>query len=145
MIQWLIALHVTAVVCWFAGLFYLPRLYVYHSLTSDKPGIERFRVMEFKLYYYITWPSAIITTVSGHFLITLNESIKHVNFLDQRWMQLKLLCVLLLWIFHLYCGYVLKKLKHEKPKKDKFYRIMNEIPTVLLIAIMILAFVKPFQ
>ena len=141
MMLWLKAFHIIAMVAWFAGLFYLPRLMVYHSEASDVLSIERFKVMEHRLYYYITWPAALLTTVLGIWLLTLTWQF----YLKQAWMHAKLFCVILLWIYHLYCGHLLKQFKHAKNKhSSRFYRILNELPTVLLMGIVILVVVKPF-
>lgn len=138
--HWILALHIIAVVCWFAGLFYLPRLFVYHANTPDSIGYDRFLVMEHKLLYYITWPAGIITTLSGFWLLSL----KWEYYAHQNWMHAKLILVLLLWLFHFYNGILLGKFKqHKNPFSHKFFRFFNEIPTIILIAVVILAIVKP--
>jgi len=140
MIEWVKAFHVIAMVTWFAGLFYLPRLFVYHTQVSDDAGNIRFKTMERKLYFYITTPGGIITTFLGLWLISFDlQSYSHML-----WLQIKLILVGLLWIFHIYCGLWLKKFKHDKNKHtEKFYRIINEVPTIILIIVVILAYVKP--
>ncbi|KTD50934.1 protoporphyrinogen oxidase HemJ [Legionella quateirensis] len=135
------AFHIIALVAWFAGLFYLPRLFVYHSVTEDSISLDRFKIMERRLYYGITWPAAILTTVFGLWLIYFNMD----YYLKAGWMHAKLSLVLLLWIYHLTCGFYLKTFAQDKNiKSSRFYRIFNELPTLLLISIVILVVVKPF-
>jgi putative membrane protein len=138
---WIKALHVIFMVTWFAGLFYLPRLFVYHAMTTDSISIERFKVMERKLFYGIMTPGAILTIIFGIWLITYNPSV----YLHMGWLHAKLFLVFLLAIFHVYCGKLCITFKHNRNKhSDKFYRWLNEIPTVLLFGIIILVIVKPF-
>lgn len=135
------AFHIIALVAWFAGLFYLPRLFVYHADTQDGISIERFKIMEKRLYYGITWPAALITSILGLWLVSYNLS----YYLHAGWMHVKFSLVLILWAYHLLCGYYLKQFANGKNKKNsRFFRIFNEIPTLLLIAIVILVVVKPF-
>lgn len=141
MILWLKALHIIAMVTWFAGLFYLPRLFVYHSMTTDAVSHERFKIMERKLYFGIMTPGAILTILFGGWLISYQPTF----YLHQLWMQIKLDAVLALLIFHLYCGKIYFNFKHNNNHHSHvFYRWINEIPTVLLIVIVILVVVKPF-
>jgi protoporphyrinogen IX oxidase len=138
---WILALHVIFMVTWFAGLFYLPRLFVYHALATDSISIERFKAMERKLYYGIMTPGAMLTIICGICLIACNPAV----YLHAGWLYAKLFLVLLLIIFHIYCGKLYVAFKHNRNKhSDKFYRWINEIPTLLLIAIVILVVVKPF-
>ena len=139
--KWVLAFHIISVIAWFAGLFYLPRLFVYHAQTSDELGKERFKVMEHKLYFYIMSPAGLLTTIFGFWVMSF-----HLNhYLQQTWLHIKLTLVLILWIYHLYCGQIIKKFKNDNNKHSHvFYRYYNEIPTVLLIFIVILAVVKPF-
>lgn len=140
--QWLIAFHVISMVCWFAGLFYLPRLFVYHAMSEDTISIERFKVMERKLYYGITTPSAILTTVFGLGVIALNTS----YYLHAPWMHAKLGLVVLLWAYHIYCGRLVKTFKSDdNARTHVFYRWFNEVPVLFLITIVILVVVKPFS
>lgn len=135
------AFHIIAMVAWFAGLFYLPRLFVYHSETADKISIERFKVMERRLYYGITWPSAIITSLLGILLLGYNLP----YYLKAPWLHAKLSLVVLLWIYHLFCGHYRKSFAQDKNLRTaRFYRIFNELPTLLLIGIVLLVVVKPF-
>ncbi len=137
---WIKALHIIFVICWFAGLFYLPRLFVYHAMADDQISCKRFKIMERKLYYGITWPAGVLTTIFGIWLLLF----KYHWYTTQMWMHAKLILVLFLWIFHLYCGHLYKNFKKDaNTRSHKFYRWINEIPTVLLIAIVILAIVQP--
>ncbi|WP_028389500.1 protoporphyrinogen oxidase HemJ [Legionella fairfieldensis] len=135
------AFHIIAMVTWFAGIFYLPRLFVYHADTVDQLSIERFKIMERRLYYGITWPSALLTTILGILLITYNPS----YYLKAGWMHAKLSLVVLLWIYHLTCGSFLKQFRKDNNRKSAtFYRVFNEIPVVFLIGIVFLVVIKPF-
>ncbi len=136
----ILSFHIITMVAWFAGLFYLPRLFVYHTNATDSISIERFKVMEHKLYYYIMTPAGILTTLLGIWLLSYNFAI----YLQFSWMHVKLVLVLLLWVYHIYCGRMLSNFKHERNRQSaKFFRIFNEFPTVLLIAIVIMVVVKP--
>ncbi|MDA9272260.1 protoporphyrinogen oxidase HemJ [bacterium] len=135
------ALHIIAMVAWFAGLFYLPRLFVYHAEANDKISLDRFIVMERRLYYAIMWPAAVITSALGLWLLSDNLH----YYLTAGWMQTKLFLIVLLWIYHLSCGHLLKKFAINKNTNgSRYYRILNELPTVLLIFIVLLVIVRPF-
>jgi putative membrane protein len=135
------ALHIISMVAWFAGLFYLPRLFVYHTEATDHISLQRFKVMEMRLYYAITWPAAIFTTVLGLSLLTFNPE----YYLKAGWMHAKLALIVLLWVYHLSCGHYVKEFAGDKNKNSsRFYRIYNEAPTLLLIAIVMIVVVKPF-
>lgn len=124
-------------VTWFAGLFYLPRLFVYHAMSDDLPGVERFKVMERKLYYGIMTPSAVLTILFGLWL-WLGYGI------SGGWLHAKLALVIALIAYHLYCGKLLVDFKHDRNRRSHvYYRWFNEIPVVLLIAVVILVVVKP--
>jgi len=139
--QWLKAFHIIAMVCWFAGLFYLPRLFVYHAMSIDNISNERFKVMERRLYYGIMAPAGLLTVLFGIWLISYIPP----EFLHAFWFQAKLSCVFLLIIFHLVCGKFYRDFKADRNQHSHvFYRWFNEIPTVLLLAIIILAEVHPF-
>lgn len=141
MFLWIKAFHVISMVTWFSGLFYLPRLFVYHALCTDAAGNERFKVMERKLYYGITTPSAVLTTLLGFWLLKQNLAV----YLGLTWMYVKLNLVFLLWVYHLYCGKFLNDFKADKNQHgDTFYRYFNEIPVIMLLGIIVLVFVKPF-
>lgn len=132
--------HIIAMVAWFSGLFYLPRLFVYHADTKDTLSNERFILMERRLYYGITWPAAIVTTCLGFWLISYNPS----YYLNAGWMHAKLGMVLLLWVYHLGCGHYLKKFaRNANSKSAFFFRLYNEIPLVFLVSIVVLVIVKP--
>ena len=134
---WIKSLHIIFMVTWFAGLFYLPRLFVYHSMATDKISHNRFIIMERKLFYGIMTPGALLTIISGSWL-WLNY-----NFFGL-WLNLKLLCVLLLICYHFLCLKHLINFKHKKNKHSHIYfRWFNEFPVVLLILIVILVVLKP--
>lgn len=140
MLQWVKAFHIIFMVAWFAGLFYLPRLFVYHTMASDGVSIERFKVMERRLYYGILMPAGILTTALGLWLLFAHLEI----YLAFGWMQLKLVLVALLWVFHLRCGHYRKQFASgQNQHSAMFYRWFNEVPTVILIAVVILVIVRP--
>ncbi|WP_131783025.1 CopD family protein [Legionella gresilensis] len=135
------AFHIIAMVAWFAGLFYLPRLFVYHADTMDKISDSRFKLMERRLYYGITWPAALLTTILGIWLITFN----YHYYLKAPWMHAKLTLVIIVWCYHLSCGHFLRCFASDSNcRAVVFFRIFNEIPTVLLIGIVLLVVTKPF-
>ena len=137
---WVKAFHVIAMVAWFAGLFYLPRLFVYHADTHDKISLTRFKIMERRLYYGITWPAALLTTGLGLWLLMAMP----LYYQKATWMHVKLGLVVLLWGYHLLCGHFTQKFKQNKNTRTSFfYRMFNEVPTVFLILIIILVIVKP--
>ena len=135
------SLHLIAVISWMAGLLYLPRIFVYHSQNNTQPIIsEVFKVMEKKLFYYIMTPAMILSWIFG--LILIHE----IGFdkLGQKWMILKLIFVVLLTLYHLYLGKILGQFKLDSNKHShKFYRYINEIPTLLLILIIFVVIFKP--
>lgn len=138
---WMKSFHMIAVITWFAGLFYLPRLFVYHAEATDAISLARFKVMEHRLYYAITWPSAVVATFLGECLAWgyLPTSVRTAP-----WMHLKVALVVLVWGYHFACGHYLKKFKQDQNTHSSlFFRVFNEYPTVLLIAIVILVVVKP--
>jgi len=138
---WLKALHVIAVVCWFAGLFYLPRLFVYHAEAEDAVGRERFKVMERKLYRGIMWPSLVVTAVAGVWMLGLNWD----YYRTQGWLHAKLALVVLLVAYHFACGHYLRAFAAERNTRSHvFYRVFNELPVLALVAIVILVIVRPF-
>ena len=137
---WFKAFHIIAVVAWFAGLFYLPRLFVYHAQTRDEISLKRFKIMERRLYYGIMWPAALMTSFFGLMII----SYAHQFYLQQSWLHWKLFFVGILWVFHLYCGHLVKQFaKDANQHQSGFYRVLNEFPTVILIVVVILVVVKP--
>ncbi len=138
---WVKAFHLVAVVCWFAALFYLPRLFVYHSQSSDLTSIERFKIMERKLYRGIATPSMIATIALGFWLISYNPE----GYFQSGWLHAKLTLVFILVLYHFYCGHLLKLFaRNANTRSHIFYRWFNEFPVLLLIAIIILVVVKPF-
>ena len=135
---WLKAFHVVFMVTWFAGLFYLPRLFVYHVVTSDAPGLERFKIMERRLFAIMTI-GAVLTILFGLAMILLMPS-----YLSSKWMQAKLLLVALLIGYHVWCYRLMGILRAGRNShSEKWYRLFNEAPALLLIAIVVLAIVKP--
>ncbi|SCX44546.1 protoporphyrinogen oxidase HemJ [Nitrosospira sp. Nsp1] len=135
---WIKSLHIIFMVTWFAGLFYLPRLFVYHTMSDDAPGIERFKVMERKLYYGIMTPGAVLTILFGLWL-WLGYGI------SGGWLHAKLALVIVLIAYHFYCGKLLADFKYDRNRRSHvYYRWFNEFPVVILIAVVILVVVKPF-
>ena len=139
---WVKAFHIISVITWFAALFYLPRLFVYHAMSDDTTSIERFKVMQSKLYYGIMMPSFVIASVLGLWLLF---DYGWQAYSGQYWLHTKLVLVGLLIIYHFYCGHLLQVFKADKNTySHTFYRWFNELPVLLLVAIIILAVVKPF-
>jgi putative membrane protein len=139
---WVKAFHLIFVITWFAALFYLPRLFVYHAMCEDEQGNERFKVMERKLYKGIMLPSMILTIVFGGWLLSFYslDAIKSMH-----WIHAKLTLVFLLIAYHHYCGYIVRQFKDDNNQRSHvFYRWFNEVPVIILIAVVILAVVKPF-
>ena len=142
MLLYLKVFHLTFVVTWFAAMFYLPRLFVYHAQAEDQISIDRFKVMEQRLYRGIMTPSALLTLVFGLWMTALSWPIYVVSV----WFWLKVLCVVLLFGFHGMCGSFCRAFANEENKRsDKFFRWFNEVPLVLLTAILLLVVVKPFS
>ena len=138
---WIKALHIIFMVTWFAGLFYLPRLFVYHAMTTGQTGIDRFKIMERKLYYGIMAPGAILTLVFGLWLLLVNGWSYYAGSL---WLHIKLACILLLAAYHFFCGKLLADFKHDRNRHSHvWYRFFNEIPVLFLVVIVILAVVRP--
>jgi len=135
------SLHLIAVVSWMAGLLYLPRIFVYHVENFEKKQTtEIFEVMEKRLYFYIMRPAMVLSWIFGITLILI-VGFETFSFL---WLQIKLALVVLLTIYHEYLGKCMRLLKSGKNKKSsKFYRIINEIPTILLILIVFIVIFKP--
>ena len=142
MILWVKALHLIFMVAWFAGLFYLPRLFVYHATAEDRISIERFKVMERKLFFIIMTPGGILTILFGLWTMVLSG---YASYAHSGWLQAKLVLVLFLVAYHVYCGRLVLDFKHERNRRSHiWYRWFNEIPTLMLFAIIVLAVVKPF-
>lgn len=140
---WVKAFHVIFMVTWFAALFYLPRLFVYHASSNDKLSNERFKIMESKLFYGIMTPSAIVTSILGLWLIYDYAWGWLVGF-SMIWLHIKLFFVVLLYIYHWYCWKLLKLFRDDiNPHSHVYYRWFNEIPVFMLVGIIILVIVKP--
>jgi protoporphyrinogen IX oxidase len=136
---WLKAFHVVFVVTWFAGLFYLPRLFVYHVSTTDAVSLERFIVMERRLFGIMTL-GATLAAVFG-----LSMIFAAPGYLAAGWLRLKLLLVALLIAYHAWCHRLMLELREGRnTHPERWYRLFNEAPALLLLAIVILAVVKPF-
>jgi putative membrane protein len=135
---WIKSLHVIFMVAWFAGLFYLPRLFVYHAQSTDAVSIERFKVMERKLYRGIMTPTMVLTIVFGVWM--------WLGFgITGGWLRAKLVLVVILISYHFWLGALVEQFARDANRRSHtFYRWINELPLVLLAAIVILAIVKPF-
>lgn len=149
-ILWVKAFHIISVICWFAGLFYLPRLFVYHAMAEDNlqnepleaGAIARYKVMERKLYNGITLPALVATWGSGLWLL---YEYAWEAYRSMGWLHAKLTLVVLLTVYSFSMGYYYKQFRDGKNKhKHKFYRYYNEIPTLLMLFIVIFVVVKPF-
>lgn len=138
---WLKSLHIISMVCWFAGIFYLPRLFVYHADSHDETSLERFQVMEKRLYYGIMTPSALLTIVFGAALVAINPS----YYLHAGWFHLKLFLIFLLLGYHGYCGHTRRQFAERRnTHSSRFFRVLNEFPIITLFGAVILAVIKPF-
>jgi putative membrane protein len=136
---WIKAWHVIFMVTWFAGLFYLPRLFVYHASATDAPGIERFRVMESRLFAIMTI-GAVLTAASGLWLLAKNPAL-----LATGWLRAKLMLVALLVAYHAFTWRLLRDFAAGRNARSaRWYRWFNEIPSLLLIGIVLLAVARPF-
>ena len=135
------SLHLIAVVSWMAGLLYLPRIFVYHVENKEKKEVtDIFEVMEKKLFYYIMRPAMIFTWIFGLILIYLNG----IEIFFQLWMQIKIILIILLSAYNDYLGKCLISLKNDlNTKSSKFFRIINEVPTIILIFTVFLVIFKP--
>ena len=135
------ALHLVAVISWMAGLLYLPRIFVYHSENSSEKKItEIFKTMEFKLYNYIMMPAMVLSWIFGLLLIS------SIGFdqLSNKWLILKIVFVIILTFYHFFLGICLNNFKNDENKySSKFFRVFNEIPTILLILIVFIVVFKP--
>ncbi len=136
---WLKALHIIAVICWFAGLFYLPRLFVYHASSDDQVSHERFCIMERKLYRGIMHPSMVATVIFAVSMLYMNPAL-----LKMPWMHIKITLGCLLIVYHFSLGMFLKRFATQANSKSHvFYRWYNELPVIFLLAIVFLAILKP--
>ena len=135
------SLHLISVISWMAGLLYLPRIFVYHAENSDDKKIsDVFKIMEKKLYFYIMTPAMVLSWIFGLLLI---HSIGFQQ-LGQTWMILKIIFVIFLTLYHFYLGKTLNQFKFDQnTHSHKFYRLINEIPTILLILVVFVVIFKP--
>jgi putative membrane protein len=135
------SLHLIAVISWMAGLLYLPRIFVYHVENSEKKETtEIFEIMERRLYFYIMRPAMILSWFFGIILIYIIG----IEIFSQLWMHIKLSLVVILTVYHEYLGICLKSLKLKtNTKSAKFFRIINEVPTIILIFIIFIVIFKP--
>ncbi len=140
---WVKAFHIIAMVAWFAGLFYLPRLFVYHAQSmDDRTGCERFKVMERKLYRGIMTPAAVLTIGLGVWMLA---DYAWRAYAGMGWLHAKLALVAVLVVYHLYCGRCLRVFAADRsPHGHVFFRWFNEFPVVLLTAIVCLVVIRPF-
>lgn len=136
--EWVKTFHIVFVVAWYAGLFYLPRLFVYHAQATDTISLERFKIMERKLYFGIMTPSAVLAIALGLWLMSFG--------FRGGWLHAKLALVALLVIVHVYLGKLMFDFKHDRNRRSHvFYRWLNEIPALpILVAVVYLAVAKPF-
>ncbi len=138
---WIKALHIIFMVAWFAGIFYLPRLFVNHAMSDDPAVQKQLEIMEQKLYRFIT-PWMILTSIFGIWLLIDYAWLAYAHML---WLKLKLALVLLLIIYHFYCGRIIQQLKTEPDLRSHvWFRWFNEFPVFILFAVVILVMVKPF-
>ena len=145
LILWVKAFHVVAMVAWYAGIFYLPRLFVYHAMcpAEDVLGTERLKTMERKLFKAIMTPAAVVTTALGTWLIFLYGGASYLG--ASGWLHAKLALVGILIGYHGYSYKLLLDFRHDRNRHShKFYRAFNEVPTLILIAVVVLVIVKPF-
>ncbi len=139
---WLKAMHLIFMVTWFAGLFYLPRLFVYHAMSEDEISNERFKVMERKLFFGIMTPGMIVTFIFGIWML---HDYAWALYAQSGWLHTKLSLLGLMVVYHAYCGKWMLDFKHDRNQRSHvYYRWMNEVPVLFLVGIIILATVKPF-
>ena len=137
MYLWVKALHIISVICWMAGIFYLPRLFVYHCMAKDEASRERFKVMEQKLLKVIMTPAMLATWVFGLWLVSFG--------IAGSWLAVKVLLVIMMTVYHGWCASTVKKLANDSIQHGHvFFRWINELPVVLMIGIVVLVVVKPF-
>lgn len=137
---WILSFHIIFMVAWFAGLFYLPRLFLYHAMSHDVISIARFKIMEKKLFWMIMTPAGVLTTILGVWLLSFNWR----YYLHANWMIAKLILVMLLWGYHHACWRILQKFAADRNTySSTFFRWFNEFPTLILMVVVILVVVKP--
>ena len=135
---WIKAVHVMAVISWMAGLFYLPRLFVYHAEASEPVLKDTFKVMERRLYHAIMWPAMIVAWAAGVMLIAI------IGF-QGVWLHVKLMMVILLTLYHFLLGRHLSRFAQDaEAHTSRYFRVINEVPTLLMVVIVIMVVVKPF-
>ncbi len=138
---WVKAFHVIFMVTWFAGLFYLPRLFVYHAEARDEISNERFKIMERKLFYGITTPGGLITLILGLWMLF---DYAWASYQHMLWLHIKLALVAILLVYHGYCWKLVNDFKYDRNQRSHvWYRWFNEFPVLVLIAVIILVIVKP--
>ena len=142
--KYILALHIIFVVTWFAGLFYIVRLFIYHVEAQDKPEternilIEQYKIMEKRLWYIIAWPSMLLTVVFGYWLLMLQSDLLYASF-----MRMKLAFVLGLVLYHLQCHKIFNALQNNRPTwKSTTLRLWNELATIFLVAIVFIVILK---
>ena len=141
MYLWLKAFHIISVITWFAGIFYLPRLFVYHAACEDEISSERFKVMERKLYRLIMTPSMVITLTLGFGMLAMAWQGLSV----QSWIWIKISLVGLLVAYHLHCGWIIGAFStNTQYRSERFFRIYNELPVLILIPVILLVVLQPF-
>ena len=134
---WYKTLHIIFMITWFAGLFYLPRLFVYHAMSKDQISLDRFKIMERKLFWGIMTPGGILTIIFGIYLLQFHQMLL--------WLQLKIFLVFLLVLYHIWCGKIMYNFKNGiNSHGHVWYRVFNEIPVIMLIIIIYLVVFKPF-
>ena len=139
---WYKALHLIFMVTWFSGLFYLPRLFVYHAMSDDKISIDRFKIMEKKLFYGIATPGGVLTIIFGFCILASNGM---TSYSGQLWLTLKMILIAVLVLYHIYCFSLLQDFKYDRNKHTHiWYRWFNEVPVLILVGIVLLAVIKPF-
>ncbi len=139
-ILWIKAFHVIFMVAWFAGIFYLPRLFVNHAETKSTEVAQQLKGMEKRLLYFVT-PFAIFTLLLG---LAMIHAYGHDWFVAAKWLHIKITLVFVLVVYHGYCFKLVKTFAQDKnTRSGRFYRIFNEVPVIILFAIIILAYVKP--
>lgn len=136
---WLKAFHIFGVITWFAGIFYLPRLFVYHADTTESAGLERFKVMERRLYMMMSLGAVLALAFGASMLIAAP------GYLNMGWLRIKMILVAVLIVYHLFCFRLLRQFAEGSNRHSaRWYRVFNEAPVLLLVGIIILAVVKPF-
>jgi putative membrane protein len=140
---WVKALHIVFMVTWFAGLFYLPRLFVYHAMADDRPSIERFKIMERKLFWGIMTPGAVLTIAFGLWLWL--GWFRRTDGSTPGWLHAKLFLVFILVAYHLWCAALMRDFALDRnTKSHRWFRWFNEVPTVILFLVVFLVVLKPF-